>query len=97
MARKTYTSSVDVHVDGRYYKAGEIFVTDKPKGDTWETVTKAEKSAIEGSKPLAGDPPLEGLTRSALQAIAWIKRVDGAGLNASQLIDAIKAADEPAL
>lgn len=94
---KSYTSSTAVQVDGRYYKAGEVFVTDKPKGETWTVVTKAEKSAIEASVPLAGDPPLEGLTRSALQAIAWLKRVNGVGLSASDLIDAIKAADEPKL
>ena len=97
MAAKAYTAPHDVYVDKRLYKAGEVFVTDAPKGDKWETVTKAERAAIDASEPLAGDPPLEGLSKSALEAIAVERRVDPTGLDKKALIAAIKAADEPKL
>jgi hypothetical protein len=97
MAIKTYTSTKPVYTGGLYFKPGEPFTTDEPKGEDWAVVNKAEKAAIDASKPLAGDPPLEGLGLQALQAIAVEKRVDPTGLDKPALISAIKAANEPNL
>jgi hypothetical protein len=89
---KSYTSDVKVYVDGRLYEPGEVFVTDQPKGKTWESINKAEKAAIDASKPLRGDPPLEKLQLAALQAIAVEAKVDPTDLDKEALIAAIKAA-----
>lgn len=94
---KAYTAPHAVYVEGKLYKPGEVFVTDDTPGKDWERVTTAEKAAIEASEPLAGDPPLESLSKAALEAIAIERRVDPTGLNKQQLLAAIKAADEPRL
>ncbi len=92
-----YTAPHDVYTGQRYYKAGEVFVTDEPKGKEWETVTKAEKAAIEASSELPKDPPLEALDLSALKAVAFDKKVNPKGLSKDELIQAIQAANDPAL
>ena len=55
MAMKSYTSDQPVFVDEKYYKPGETFVTDKPKGQTWKAISKAEKAVIDASEPSQGD------------------------------------------
>lgn len=88
---KSYTSTAKVYVDGRLYEAGEVFVTDQPKGKTWETVTKGEKAAIEAADLKHEDPPLEGLGIEALRAVAVVDGVNPEGLSKKDLITAIKA------
>lgn len=88
---KSYTSDVKVYVDGRLYEAGEVFVTDQPKGKTWEPVSKAEKAAIEAADLTHEDPSLEGLGIEALRAVAVTKDVNPEGLSKKDLITAIKA------
>jgi hypothetical protein len=92
-----YTAPHPVYVDGVYAKPGEVFVTADTPGDQWEKVTTAEKAAIEASAPLAGDPPIEGLSQPALEALAVTKHVNPTGLKGEKLKTAIKAADEPRL
>lgn len=93
-----YTAPHDVYTSGIYTKAGEVFVTDSPKGDGWEDKTPAEAKVIQAStNEIPTDPPIESLGVEALKAVAVTKNVDVTGLNKKQLIDAIKAANEPAL
>lgn len=95
---KAYTAPHDVFTAGIYTKAGEPFVTDAPKGDAWDEKTPAEAHAIEGSlNKIPGDPPLEGLSLESLKAVAVTHNINVTGLSKSQLIDAIKAANEPTL
>lgn len=97
MARKAYTAPHDVYVDKRYYKAGEVFVTDKKKGEKWVAVTKAEKAAIQASEPLGQMSVDESMPKASLIAIAAERGIETKGLSVKQLVAAIKAADEPAL
>jgi hypothetical protein len=92
-----YTAPHAVYVDGVYAKPGEVFVTADTPGEKWEKVTTAEKAAIEASQPLHGDPPIEGLSQPALEAVAVVKGVNPTGVKGKKLVDAIKAADEPRL
>lgn len=95
---KAYISTSDTYVGGRYFKAGEPFVTDEPKGNDWEAVDDAAKAAAEAAQPLgAGDPPLESMDLSALKAFAATKNVRADGLNKDELLAAIRAANEPKL
>lgn len=94
---KAYTAPHDVHTAGIYTKAGDVFVTDAPKGEGWEEKTPAEAHIIEGAGEVTKDPPLESLAVQALKAVAVTKNVNVTGLNKGQLIDAIKAANEPTL
>lgn len=94
---KAYKAPQPVYVDGVYYKPGEIFVTDKPKGEGWDAVDKAEKAATEAAQEIPGDPPLESLPLESLKAVAVTKRVNPEGLSKKDLIAAIKAANEPKL
>lgn len=92
-----YTAPHAVYVDGVYTKPGEVFVTAAEPGEKWEKVTTAEKAAIEASQPYSGDPPIEGLSQPALEAVAVSKGVNPTGVKGKKLVDAIKAADEPRL
>ncbi|MCW2405039.1 hypothetical protein M2336_001668 [Sphingobium sp. B1D7B] len=94
---KSYKAPHDVYVGGKYYKAGEIFVTTEPKGDKWEDVGKAEKAATDAEQPIPGDAPIESLDLAALKALAATKHVNPEGMNKKDLIAAIKAANEPKL
>lgn len=95
---KSYVSKGPVYVGNRYYKAGEPFVTDQPKGDDWEEVTAKEVAAIEASTDrVPDDANLEAANKDALQAVAIMKHVNIVGLDKAGLIDAIKAAYEPKL
>lgn len=92
---KSYIAPADVYTAGVYTKAGEVFVTDAPKGEGWIEKTPAEAHVIEASDPQPKDPPLESLSLEALKAVAVTKNVNVTGLNKKQLIDAIKAANDP--
>lgn len=95
---KAYTAPHDVFTAGQYTRAGEVFVTDAPKGENWDEKTTAEKAAIEAStEKVPGDAPLENLDLAALRAVAVEKHVNADGLNKKELITAIKAANEPRL
>lgn len=93
---KTYTSTQPVDLgDEGYYRAGQPFTTAKPKGDTWEEVSKVEKAVLDAQQEIKGDVPLEALDLSALRAFAATKGVNPKGLGKDDLITAIKAADDP--
>lgn len=96
---KAYTAPHDVYVEKQYFKAGEPFVTDEPKGKDWEAKTPGEVHAIEAStEKVPNDPPLEDLDISALKAVAVTKNVNTTDLKTkADLITAIKAANEPRL
>lgn len=95
---KAYTAPHDVYVGHRYHKAGEPFVTDADKEDTWTEVTPEEAHIDAASiDKVPNDVPIEGMSVAALQALAATKNVNTTGMNKRQLIDAIKAANEPAL
>lgn len=95
--QKAYKAPHPVYIGGVYYKPDEIFVTDNPKGEGWEEVSKGEKAATEAEQDIPGDPPLESLDLSALRAVAVTKHVNPDGLNKKDLIAAVKAANEPKL
>lgn len=97
MTMKSYKAPHPVYTGGVFYKPGEVFVTDEPKGEQWELVSKAEKAAFDASEDIPGDPPLESLGIEALRAVAVTKHVDPTGLSKKDLISAIKAANEPKL
>lgn len=95
---KAYTAPHDVFVEGQYFKAGEVFVTDDPTGDNWEEHTPEEAHAIMASTDkIASDVPLEDMDLAALQGFAATKGVNSTGMSKKQLITAIKAANEPRL
>ena len=95
---KAYTATHDVYVSHTYFKAGEPFVTDADKEDTWTELSPEEASIDKGSlEKVPGDVPLEGMSTAALQALAATKNVNSTGMSKKQLIDAVKAANEPAL
>ena len=95
---KAYTAPHPVYTAGEYTKPGEVFVTNAPKGDGWEEKTPQEAHIIEAStEKVPADVPLEGLGVESLRAVAVTKNVNPDGLSKKQLIDGIKAANEPAL
>lgn len=96
---KSYTAPHDVYVEKQYFKAGEPFVTDEPKGELWEEKSPKEVHQIEAStEKVPNDPPLEGLSVEALKAVAVTKNVNVTDLKTKDdLITAIKAANEPRL
>lgn len=97
---EAFTSDRDVYVDGRYYKAGEVFVTDAETADHWHKVKPAEVAAIQASTDLVPDDAnLDEADVAALQAVAIIKHVPIVGIakDKKALITAIKAAYEPKL
>lgn len=96
---KAYTAPHPVYTAGIFTPPGEVFVTNAPKGDSWDEKTPAEAHIIEAStEKVPGDPPItEKLGVPALSAIAITKNVNPDGLSARQLVAAIKAANEPAL
>lgn len=95
---KAFTAPHDVFTAGVYTKAGDVFVTDEPKGEHWDEKTPAEAHIIQAStEEIPGDAPLEGLGIEALKAVAVTKHINVTDMSKKQLIDAIKAADEPAL
>jgi hypothetical protein len=95
-----YTAPHDVYLDGKYTRAGEVFVTAADKEDAWTKRDPDEVSAIQASTmPVPPDPPLENLPIESLLAIATQKHVVTTGIEKDKdaLITAIKAAQEPAL
>lgn len=95
---KSYTADHPVYVNGKYHLAGEVFVTDADKEDTWDHVDKGEKAAIEASDPIQHDDPnIEALGIAELRTLAVTKKVAFEGLSKKELVTAIKAADEPRL
>lgn len=94
---KTYTAPHDVYVDRQYHRAGRPFSTAAAKGKDWEVVGPVERAAADAADPIPGDVPLESLSLDGLKAVAIEKRVNPTGLSRAKLIDAIKAANEPAL
>jgi len=93
-----YTSTEGVYVDGTLFKAGEQFVTDKPKGSTWDEVDPKERAAANAANPVKGDPNLDALDATALKALAASKGIDiGTAQSKKDLITVIRAADEPTL
>lgn len=67
---KAYQATEAVYVDGVLYKAGEVFATDKPKGETWEPVNAVEKAAVEAGKQIKDDVDYSKLKGPALRASA---------------------------
>jgi len=95
---RAYTAPHDVYTAGQYTRAGEVFVTDAPKGKDWEPRDPEEAHIIDAAQnEVPGDPPLESLDVAALRALAVTKHVNTDGMGKKQLIDAIKAANEPRL
>lgn len=95
---KTYTAPHAVYTGGRMYDPGEPFTTDAPKGKEWDTISPVEKAAAEASDPKnQQDIDYTKMSKSALEAVAAEKGVNPSGLSKDDLIDAIKAANEPAL
>lgn len=94
----TYTAPEDVYVDNVYYKAGHPFATTAEPNDNWTRISEEVAHVMEASlDKVPGDPPIEGLGLEALKALAVTKNVNVESMNKKQLIDAIKAANEPAL
>jgi hypothetical protein len=95
---KAYTAPHDVQTAGAYHKAGDVFVTDAEPMDTWEEVSSEEAKIIQAStEKVPPDAPIENLGVAELRALAVTKHVNPDGLSKKQLIDAIKAANEPSL
>lgn len=95
---KTYVADRDVYVEQQYFKAGVPFATSDKPGEGWDELKPAEAQAISASvEQVPADAPLEELGVEALRAVAVTKHVNVAGMSKKQLIDAIKAADEPRL
>jgi hypothetical protein len=93
-----YTSTEGVYVDGTLFKAGEPFVTDKPKGSTWDEVDPKERAAAAAASETKGDVNLDAMDVSALKAFAASKGIDiGTAKSKAELITVIRAADEPTL
>lgn len=94
---KAYTAPHPVYLDGVYTKPGDVFVTAADKEDTWDEHTPAEAHIIDAAtRDFPADPPLEDLDVTALKAMAVTKNINPAGMNKKQLIDAIKAWNDPA-
>lgn len=98
-APQAYTAPHDVYTEKQYFKAGEVFVTDEPKGEGWEAKTPGEAHIIDAAtSDVPKDAPLESLDVSALKAVAVTKNVNVTGLDSKdKLITAIKAANGPRL
>lgn len=91
-----YTASVAVYVDGVVYKAGETFVTDKPKGETWDEVNPVEKAAADAGKPVKDDIDLNAMSASELKAYAASLGVNvGEASSKADLMAVIAAHDDP--
>jgi len=97
-APKAYVSDQPYSDGSRYYKPGEVFVSDAEPGTGWNETRPAEAAAIEAAtNPVPDDANLEAADKAALQAVAIMKHVPIAGLDKPALITAIKAAYEPKL
>lgn len=94
----SYTSTSGVYVDGTLFKAGEVFVTDKPKGSTWDYVDPKEKAAAEASSDQTGDINFDALDVASLKAHASAEGINlGDAKTKADIITVIKAANEPTL
>lgn len=97
---KAYTSTSPTYVGGELVRAGEVFVTDDPKGGDWHEVAAKEAAAIEAATNLVpDDAQFDEASVEALQAYALFKHVPIVGIakDRKALITAIKAANEPKL
>jgi hypothetical protein len=93
-----YTASEGVYVDGTLFKPGEPFVTDKPKGSTWEYLDAKEKAAADAGKDIPGDVNFDAMELPALKAYAAAERINlGEAKSKADIITVIKAANEPTL
>jgi hypothetical protein len=95
-----YTASYDTYYEGKYVKAGEVFVTSADKQDDWVQIDPKNLPAIEAStNKVPNDVSFDNLDVSALQALAAAKNVSVIGIEGDKdkLITAIKAANEPHL
>ena len=95
---KSYTAPHAVYTGGKLYRAGEVFVTDAPRGDEWKSVSETDKAAFDAASPLSHpDATFDDLTLSELRAVAATKNIPTAGVSKKALLAALKAVDEPAL
>jgi hypothetical protein len=93
---KAYTAPHDVYLDKVFTKAGDVFVTDEEPADSWVEHTPEEAHIIDAStRQFPADPPLEDLDMAALKAMAVTKNINTVGMTKKQLIDAIKAWNDP--
>lgn len=93
---KAYTAAFPVYLDNVYTKPGDVFVTAADKEDGWEEHTPAEAHIIDAAtRQFPADPPLEDLDQTALKAMAVTKNINTIDMNKKQLIDAIKAWNDP--
>ena len=93
---KAYRATEAVYVDGVIYKAGETFVTDKPKGKAWEDLNPVEKAAAEAGKDIKDDVDYSKLSASELKAVAAAKGINlGAATSKEDIIAVIKAENDP--
>ncbi len=99
MGMQTYTSTQPFYDGSMYYKPGQSFSTDAEAKDEWTKVKPADAAAISASiEPVPDDASLEGLSKYALEAIAFMKHVPAIDkLDKPGLITAIKASYEPKL
>jgi hypothetical protein len=95
---KSYTAPHDVQTAGAYHKAGDVFVTDADPMETWEEVTPSQAKIIQAStEKVPPDAAIESLSVSELRALAVTKHISPDGMSKKELLDAIKAANEPSL
>jgi hypothetical protein len=94
-----YTSSERVYVDNVVYDPGEVFVTRKPKGDTWEHVDAKQRAAADAAEEDPNRKPdvdLNALEVSDLKALAASLGLNTTGANSKKdLIAVISARDDP--
>lgn len=95
---KAYMAPHDVFVSNQFHKAGDVFVTNANKEDTWTELEADKAEAIDASQQkVPADVDYSAMDQEALVAIAAIKHVNPTGMDKDQLVDAIKAANEPKL
>lgn len=88
-----YTASEAVYVDGTLFKTGEVFVTDKPKGSSWEAVNPLDRLTHDAGEPSRGDVDLDAMDVPALKAFAATNSINlGDASRKSDIITVIKAA-----
>lgn len=93
-----YTASEGVYVDGTLFKAGEVFVTGKPKGETWSEVDPKDRAAAEAGEARPADIDYDALGLPELKALAATKSINlGEAKSKADVIAVLKAAYEPTL
>lgn len=93
-----YTATEGVYVDGTLFKAGETFVTDKPKGSTWTAVNPADRLAADAGKEIKDDVDYTAMSATELRAYLISRNVNVGDVKAKdKLLDLVRAMDVPAL